>query len=420
MTVRMGSLLRRIDVRAGIGAELEPLLSVSQTRGVIRHSELHDRPARADSFEAYKRVEAGDIVFNKMSIRSGALGVAAESGIVTYHYEVMRPRVGVDSRFAVYLMKSEWFTSELIRSERGIGAGGAAGVRTTEVPYNVLRTIRVRDWSPSEQRQIAAYLDYETAEIDAFIADLVGLKELTRERLLSEWSRLYQVASAAPSAQVRHVLSSLVDGPFGSALTSGHYADSGLPVVRLGNIGRFRFRIEPRVFIPVDYAAQLSRHNVRPGDVVIAGLGDGKNPLGRSAVVPDEFGEGIVKADCYRARVNDRVSPSYLAWSLSAPQTGDSFRELSRGSTRSRLNLGLVAGSRIPIPDRSNQQQLVGAFRREEALAEAAIADIDAAIILAKERRAALITAAVTGQIDVTARQRPLADSIQRELEDVR
>lgn len=48
------------------------------------------------------------------------------------------------------------------------------------------------------------------------------------------------------------------------------------------------------------------------------------------------------------------------------------------------------------------------------------VVDIDAAIALAKERRAALITAAVTGQIDVTSRQRPVVDSIQSALQEAR
>ena len=51
---------------------------------------------------------------------------------------------------------------------------------------------------------------------------------------------------------------------------------------------------------------------------------------------------------------------------------------------------------------------------------EGAIADIDAAIALAKERRAALITAAVTGQIDVTTKQKPAVDRIQTAIQEGR
>lgn len=100
---RFGAAMAKIDERMP-GIDL-PLMSVSQTRGVIRRSELTDAPHRAKSLDAYKVCRRGDVVFNKMSIRAGAMGVAQEDGLVTYHYEVMRPRAGTDPRFIVYLMK---------------------------------------------------------------------------------------------------------------------------------------------------------------------------------------------------------------------------------------------------------------------------------------------------------------------------
>ena len=114
---RLGHALEKIDERIP-GIDL-PLMSVSQTRGVIRRSELTDMPQRAESLDEYKVCREGDIVFNKMKIRSGAMGVAPEDGLVTYHYEVMRLRDGMDARYIVHLMKSSWFTSELIARSAG-------------------------------------------------------------------------------------------------------------------------------------------------------------------------------------------------------------------------------------------------------------------------------------------------------------
>lgn len=210
---RFGTLVRRVDER-GRGVDL-PLMSVSQTRGVVRRSELSKDPPRADSLDDYKICRAGDIVFNKMSIRDGAMGVAREDGLVTYHYEVMRPLPGADPRFVVYLMKSEWFTGELIKRERGIGAGGTSGVRTTEVPFSVLRTIDAPIVDSVAQRAIADYLDAETARID-------GLLE--RHQILAE--RLIERRSAITAAGVA--------GLFFSAETSRLTAVADLPANSLG------------------------------------------------------------------------------------------------------------------------------------------------------------------------------------------
>lgn len=396
---RLGAALRRVDLRLP-GVDL-PLMSVSQTRGVIRRSELTDTPARAETLDVYKVIRRGEIAFNKMSIRAGALGTAPEDGLVTYHYEVMHARPGNSAQFLVYLMKSDWFIAELVRRERGIGAGNQANVRTTEVPFRVLRTIDA--WLPSHRTQlaIANFLDQETAKIDALIEKQNALIDRLRERRDAEWSALYE-AMLASQAPIRRVLTSIVDGPFGSSLTSAHYVDEGTRVVRLGNIGINEFRDVDRAFISGEYALELSAHALEPGDVVMAGLGDERMPLGRAAVVPAELGPAIVKADCYRLRPNHRVSPDYLAWALSAPPVRRQITDLARGATRSRLNTALARMVRVKLPSPSTQDAVVAGWRDSMARYDSLIAKAERFVELARERRSALITAAVTGQIDVS------------------
>ena len=408
-------------IRSGVGlagAEDDPTLP-----RYLRITDIaDDGHLRSDVFASqppevigHADVRLNDILIASVGATVGKSYLHTASGDFCYagYLTRIRPDVSlIDPRFLNYWTGSHqyWdqvYSNRIVSTIENLSAG------------------RIADFSlvlpnTESQRQIADYLDHETAEIDAFIADLAMTRALTQERLVSEWARLFEEAMTAPLTQIRHTVTSLVDGPFGSGLTSAHYADDGAPVVRLGNIGRNRFELQPRVYISQDYAAELKAHAVRPGDVVIAGLGDVNHPLGRAAVVPLEFGEGIVKADCYRARVNQRVSAEFLAWSLSAPQTSDSFREMSRGSTRARLNLAVVAAANIPVPERDAQDRLVVSYEVANATAESALQEIDAAIELAKERRAALITAAVTGQIDVTTRKTPAVDNIQTAIEEAR
>ena len=402
---RFGGAVKKIDVRIP-GADL-PLLSVSQTRGVIRRSELTDLPPRADTLDTYKVCRRNDIVFNKMSIRAGAMGVAAEDGLVTYHYEVMRPHEGADARFIVYLMKSASFIGELIKRERGIGAGGQANVRTTEVPFSVLKTIDAYIPETDEQRAIADYLDAETSQIDALVAKQEEFIGLLQERADAAWTK--QMSNAmreSATMPLRRVVTSLVDGPFGSSLTSAHYTDSGTRVIRLGNIGVNAFRHDDQAYISDSYGQQLSGHEVRLGDVVIAGLGDAKWPLGRAAAVPD-IGRAIVKADCFRARPAPGISGAYLAWALSAPQTRKQVAMLARGTTRQRINTSIARTIEVPIPPLSIQQSILNESTLERSRIDALVAKAQEHIALAKERRSALITAAVTGQFDVrTAAQK--------------
>jgi type I restriction enzyme S subunit len=251
------------------------------------------------------------------------------------------------------------------------------------------------------QRAIADYLDRETARIDTLIDEQQRLIELLLERRDSVWSRgLESAYSCGPPVPIKRVLASIADGPFGSSLTSAHYSDEGTRVIRLGNIGMCEFRDSDAAYIPTAYAEELSEHAVNAGDVVIAGLGDDRMPLGRATVVPD-LGPAIVKADCYRARPTGAVTSSYLAWALTAPQTRSQIMLLSRGATRARLNTSVVQQVEIPVPSREFQTALVSEWAERTANIDALIAESETFIELSRERRSALITAAVTGQIDV-------------------
>ncbi|MET8184958.1 restriction endonuclease subunit S [Streptomyces sp. NPDC005246] len=162
-----------------------------------------------------------------------------------------------------------------------------------------------------------------------------------------------------PTFPLRRFITSITDGPFGSSLTSNHYSDTGARVVRLGNIGSAQFKDHDAAFIPLDYYKQLQQHVVRSGDLLIAGLGDTNNPVGRACVAPDHLGPAIVKADCFRARLDeDRLTHRYAAWALSSSFVSDQVSTLTRGSTRARINLEVAREVQLPNPPLEEQWRI--------------------------------------------------------------
>lgn len=391
-----------------------PLLPMEQIGNFAQPTVTQQRSYKTLS-TGYSYLEQTDVAYAKVTPcfenGKGLIGADLDGPVfATTEVTVLRPNPGMSQRFLAYIMQSEDFRTAAIASMTGAG-----GLR--RVSERDMKNFRVPAPDLSVQSEIADYLDHETAEIDSLIRHLNQMKDLLSERTNTIWTgRARQVACGFSSIKVRYLVSSLVDGPFGSALTSAHYSDEGAPVVRLGNIGRIDFRLEPRAYIPSDYAMTLKSHEVRPGDVVIAGLGDATHPLGRSAVVPEEFGHGIVKADCYRARPNSRVTPEFLAWSLSSEISADSFKEESRGSTRARLNLAIVLRTAIAVPDLATQRAITDEFAQTRYQSKLAHQSLESAVRLARERRAALITATVTGQIDVTARNKPAAEQLEDDI----
>lgn len=336
--------------------------------------------------------------------RSGTIGraflVPEEASGMAWAGFLVRytPTPDTDARFLYYCTQSADFQD----------AVNADAVTSTIQNFNADRYDNLVVPVPllDEQRVIADYLDQETAQIDALVAKQEEFIGLLRERRDAAWaSGLERATEKRRLIPLRRVITSIVDGPFGSSLTSAHYSDSGTRVIRLGNIGTNSFRTQDEAFIPDSYAKQLAGHDVRPGDVVIAGLGDEAWPLGRAAVVPN-IGPAIVKADCFRARPVAEVSGKYLAWALSAPQTRNQIARLARGSTRQRINTSIARAIDIPVPSLDRQNSILGDSETELSRIDTLIAKAEEHIALAKERRAALITAAVTGQFDVrTARK---------------
>ena len=269
----------------------------------------------------------------------------------------------------------------------------ARNLASFKVPWPVL----------DDRRRIVDYLDRETAEIDAMDAELDRLVETLRERRDAVWaSGMDQALSAGRSVKLGMLIASIVDGPFGSSLTSSHYSHEGARVIRLGNIGVNTFRNDDKAFIAQSYADKLAAHEVVEGDVVIAGLGDENMPLGRAAVVPS-IGPAIVKADCYRVRPNELVTSNYLAWALSSPQSRAQFKTLSRGATRERLNTRVVQDLRMPLIPLAAQTELLREFHELSARIDDMIADAQRLKSLLAERRSTLITDVVTGKKEVPA-----------------
>ncbi|MEU8381616.1 hypothetical protein [Streptosporangium sp. NPDC048865] len=389
--------MERIDERIP-GVDL-PLMSVSQTRGVIRRSELTDAPHRAESLDAYKVCRKNDVVFNKMSIRSGAMGVANEDGLVTYHYEVMRPRPGTDSRYVVYLMKSDWFTGELIARERGIGAGDQSNVRTTEVPFSVLRTISAFIPGPGTQRAIADFLDRETAQIDTLIKEQQRLIEMLRERRFAVISQ--SVDKPESVVPFRRIIARIRQGSSPNCEPWGADGVTEWAVLKVGCSNTGRFRASENKRLP-DTEEPRPDFVVQPGEIVMS-RSNSKELVGSASVVDGEYPRLMLSDLTYGITLKEAAVPEYIAYALAGGRARWSIASMSKGTSLSMQKISqrdireLVLA--LPSPD---EQRAIAAYLDEQtSKIDALIAETERLIELARERRTALITAAVTGRIDV-------------------
>jgi type I restriction enzyme S subunit len=175
------------------------------------------------------------------------------------------------------------------------------------------------------------------------------------------WQRVPLSSLALPKS------GSFVDGPFGSNLKATEYAPEGVPIIRLQNIRPNEFLAKDIKFISPKKSSELSRHSYEPGDLVISKLGD---PPGYACVVPPSAGFGIIVADVVRFRGDPELTDHrYLSHFLNSPEGRQQFLKLSKGTTRTRVNLSSIKTIEIPIPSSLDEQKRIAAvLDRADAL----------------------------------------------------
>ena len=316
--------------------------------------------------------------------------------------------------------ESLFFAYVLTVSKAALNVRGR-GTTFLELSGDELGAFRVPVPPLEEQRAIAGFLDRETGKIDALVAEqrrLIALLKEKRQAVISHavTKGLDPTAPMKPSGidwlgdipahwsitKLGRLTTAMCDGPFGSGLKSEHYTESGVRVVRLQNIRPRAFDGTDAAFIdPVYYETSLSGHDVRSGDLLIAGLGDDRNTVGRACVAPPDIAPAMVKADCFRFRLDlASIRPGFASLQLNTSAKCDAG-VLSSGSTRSRISLSTMASRVVAFPPTGEQERIEEFAEQQTAKLDALISEAETAIALLQERRSALISAAVTGKIDV-------------------
>lgn len=389
---RVASLQRRKNLSSE-----SRLLALSSEEGVIPRAADGGRQIPSEAtVEGYWLVSPGDLVFNPMWAIGRGVAVSDCAGAVSTAYRVYRPSPAIHPRYLHYYMRCNEVVEQYALLVRGLTTFDRSvtgdDLDAMPVPVPPMR----------EQRAIADFLNRETARIDALIAAKERMIELLEERV---WAGVLRtiLMSSPRFVPLRRAIHRIVDGPFGSSLTSAHYSEDGARVVRLGNIGFAEFLDRDKAYIPLDHYAGLTGHHVAEGDLLIAGLGDSNHHVGRACVAPD-LGQAIVKADCYAAAVDPRrARADFLALYLSSPHAASQVAVATRGSTRSRINLEIARDIRVPLPALAEQDRVVDLAQRDRMRASGLKEDLRMQIDLLAEHRQALITAAVTGELEVAA-----------------
>ncbi len=143
------------------------------------------------------------------------------------------------------------------------------------------------------QQQLYAYDDLIKARFVELFGDLANPA--------CTWDKCKLVESCADPDDIKC-------GPFGTQLGKDEYTASGIAVWEIPQINS-EFKTSPTHYLTTEKAAELSAYSIKPGDIAMSRKGN----VGRCAVFPETFEEGIIHSDVLRIRVDDRrVVPEFM------------------------------------------------------------------------------------------------------------
>lgn len=392
-----------------------PMEAVGEYGGLI----LEQTRAISDVGSGYTVFDDGDVVVAKITPcfenGKGALAVGLVNGTAfgTTELHVLRSAANLERRFLFYVTISQLF--------RSIGEGemyGAGGQK--RVPPEFCENIRLPLPSVDEQHAIADFLDRETATIDRLVAKKRMLIERLKEKRTALISRT--VTRGLPPAAASAVglnphpklkpsgIEWLGDVPEHWEVKRVKYSasinDEALPettdpgfelsYIDISSVDAIEgvVAIEEMVF---EQAPSRARRIVRDGDTIVSTV---RTYLRAIAPIREPRKNMIVSTGFAVIRPRG-IKSEFLSYAVREAGFVDTIVARSVGVSYPAVNASEIGLIPVPLPPIDDQCAIADFLDRETARIDEMVAKVETAIERLREYRTALITAAVTGKIDV-------------------
>lgn len=368
-------------------------------------------------------LRVGDVVITKDSedwrdIAVPALVVESADDLVCgYHLAVVRPDPSrLDSAFLLRAFQSSAVNEQFRVASNGVTRFG--------LPKSAIGEAIVPLPSFQEQRAIVAFLDARTARLDSLVAKKRSLIERLREKRRALISRIVTrglshgeratVSLLSPASNwldgipehwkvvaLRRLVARLDQGWSPTADNSPAGEDQW-GVLKLSAVREGRF-------VPGENKALAELPDgiapITPArDDVLVSRANTPERVGDACVVPRDFPSLIIPDLIYRIQLaSSRLLPRFLCYFLLSRAGRALIEADARGSSGSMVKLGQghVLSWKVPQPPLAEQAAISDYLDREGARIDDVIERVESAIARLQEYRSALITAAVTGKIDV-------------------
>jgi|GEM_PF-477825 len=344
--------------------------------------------------------EVGDVLFGKLRPYLAKVHLAEEAGACSTEALVLRPQRSLHPAYLKYVLLDPQRIDEINAS--------TFGAQMPRASWDFIGNCKIFVPELTTQKAIAAFLDRETTRIDKLIAKKERQVELLHVRAKQAVAELVTGATVEGMATVETGLDNIPRIPaHWSLLRAGHLFHEvaepntdDLPVLSVSihtGISDRQLDDEERDRKVNLIEDRSSYKCVRPGYLAYNMMRAWQGAVGVSTV------DGAVSPAYVVAKPTRDLHSLYYQYLLRTPPFIEQMRQGSKGITDFRLRLywGQFRLIMLPVPPMEEQHRIAAEAERELAHADEAAARIVRSVALLREHRAALIAAAVAGQIDI-------------------
>jgi type I restriction enzyme, S subunit len=369
--------------------DAEMVTAYTDGRVTFRKNVRLDGYHEAETMQNMQGVRDGDLVVHGLDILRGSVGVSDSTGAISSVCVVCAPIGDVDPRYFAWAIRAQAQSGFPRALARGVREGGADFRR-----WDTLAELPVPLPAPWRQRAIADFLDAETARIDGLLArrqrQIALLQERTRASL-AHW--IVQASATSRRVELGILLDRLIDYRGATPVKT----ESGLPLITASHIvnGRVQHDLLPQFVDETDWQVSMTRGSPKVGDVLLTT----EAPLGEVAILEDPNVALAQRLVLLRAN-QDMLLSRYLYVYLRSPIGSSEVQRRASGSTVLGIRADRLRSVPVVVPDLATQDWIALQVGDLEKATEQAVDLLLRQQSLLQDRKQALITAAVTGQLD--------------------
>lgn len=365
-----------------------------------------------------RKLRNGDVLFSNINslnmIGNCAIYTGGREIYAGMNLLVLRPAVKGEPKWLYWLIRSTVFR-EVVESL------AKPAINQASISQASLNSIAVPVPPTAEQTQIATFLDQETAKIDALISEqkrLIDLLKEKRQAIIShavtkglnpdvpmkdsgvEW------LGEVPEHWKIGKLNKLISTRKGIAFKAHYFTDEGVIVVKASDIKCLTVR-QPETYLPLNFLDQYPQAKLKIGEIILSTVGSApevrNSAVGQLGKVPGELAGSLLNQNTVVYVPSEAsLTNNFLFLILQTTGYRDHLDLYAHGTAnQASLNVSDMLEFAIPLPAPGEQDLIANFLSEETSKIDTLIDEAQHAINLLQERRIALISAAVTGQIDV-------------------